>query len=188
MKKNFAIIATLLVAFMGTLGLVTNAQNTEEAEILLEIEDGIFSCSEYPTEIDFGTYTASPTTGTLDSDDTWEGRFICTNYLSERTSPVTAQSTTLMGDNSSYAIPAINITWTPSELYFYERGGDCFDMEVGDGGTLDTAREIIIKNGNTLICDFEYQPSSNDGEMTVIIPAYAPVDSYKAVMTITDAA
>ena len=54
---------------------------------------------------------------------------------------------------------------------------------MGAGGTLDTSRTIISKTG-IKTCSFTYAP---DG-MSVIVPAYSPVNAYTAVMVITDPA
>ena len=93
--------------------------------------------------------------------------------------PMTVQSDNLTG-SSNAIIPSSNITWIPSGS-ITPIAGDCSNISLGIGGTLDATVEIITKNGPTT-CDFIYLP---DG-MTVNIPAYAPVESDIATMTITN--
>lgn len=184
MKKNFAIVAVLAVALLGTLGLINKA-SAAPADITLAVHDGAFTCTLYPTAVDFGTTTGSAT-DTLLNQDNWTNSFTCTNYKSDRNTQLIAQSTDLTGSTSAAnIIPASKITWVPVQANFTQTAGDCSDMAVGSGGTLDTAKDIITNLG-TFVCDFTYIPVDNAGEMTVNVPAYTPVDTYKAVMTITD--
>lgn len=179
MKKNFALIAVLAVAFLGTLGLINKA-SAAPADITLAVHDGAFSCSLYPTAVDFGTTTGA-STATLLTGDVWSGSFACTNYLSDRSTDLVAQSTDLTGVVATNIIPASTVTWTPTAL-ITQTAGDCNDLSLGAGGTLNNSIDLITKSG-TLVCDFTRTPAD---EMTVNVPAYSAVDSYTAVMTITD--
>lgn len=180
MKKNYLVIAVLAMALLGTVGLINKA-NAQNADITLEVQNGTFNCSLYPTAVAFGITTASPT-DTLLTGDVWTDSFACTNYLSVRATPMTVQSTDLTGSDVGL-IDASNITWTPTAA-IVETAGDCSDLSLGLGGTLDASRELITKAG-TNVCDFTWTPAD---EMTVNVPAYSPVESYQAVMTITDPA
>ena len=62
-----------------------------------------------------------------------------------------------------------------------QTAGNCGGLSLGTGGTLDAPRTIIKKTG-LQTCSFTYSP---DG-MAVNVPAYSPVTSYTAVMTITN--
>lgn len=180
MKKNFAIVAVLAVALIGTLGLI-NKTNAQTADITLEVTEGTFNCSLYPTAVDFGSTTAA-STDTLLTGDVWTNSFACTNYLSTRTTPLVAQSTDLTGASVGL-IDASEITWTPTAT-ITQTAGDCSDLSLGAGGTLDASIELITKSG-TNVCDFTWTPAD---EMTVNVPGYSPVETYQAVMTITDPA
>lgn len=179
MKKHFAIVAVLAVALLGTLGLINKTNAAETADITLQVKNGIFSCSLYPTAVDFGSTVASAT-DTLLTGDVRSGSFACTNYLSTRATPLVAQSTDLTGASVGL-IDASNITWTPTAA-ITQTAGDCSDLSLGAGGTLSGSIELITKAG-TNVCDFTRTPAD---EMTVNVPGYSPVETYQAVMTITD--
>lgn len=180
MKKNYLVIAVLAMALLGTVGLI-NKTNAQNANITLSVNDGAFNCSLYPTAVAFGTTTGA-STDTLLTGDEWTDSFACTNYLSTRTTPMTVQSTDLTG-SAVGLIDAVNITWTPTAA-IVQTAGDCSDLSLGAGGTLDASRELILKAWSK-VCDFTWTPAD---EMTVNVPAYSPVESYQAVMTITDPA
>ena len=150
-----------------------------EACITLGVTAGWFSCSLYPTAVDFGS-TAAWSSDILLSDDERTDHFVCTDLLDERTTPMTAQSTDLTG-SSIGLIDASNITRTPTASLI-QIAGTCSDLSLWAGWTLNTAIELITKSW-TNVCDFSWTPAD---EMTINVPAYSPVETYQAVMTITD--
>ncbi|MFA7298353.1 MAG: hypothetical protein WC010_01785 [Candidatus Absconditabacterales bacterium] len=179
MKKNFVVIATLVVALLGTLTLINKA-SAATANVTLSVTAGAFSCSQYPTAVDFGS-TPTAISATLLTGDSWTGSFACNDFAATWGSQMLAQSTALTGATTGIIAP-MNITWTPSGS-ITQTAGNCNGLSLGAGGTLDVAETIISKVGlNT--CSFTYAP---DG-MTVNVPAYSPVNAYTAVMTITDPA
>ena len=176
MKKNILMVSVIATLLMGVLISIDRTQ-AQTAQITLSVTASTMTCWTLPTAVSLGT-TPTATTSTNLTTDAWTNQFTCTDLKSTWSTQLLAISTNMVGA-TTWTIWSGNITWVPTGT-ITPTAWDCGGVTLGAGGVLSWNRTIIQKAG-VKTCSFTYVP---DG-MSIVVPAYSPVNAYTATMTIS---
>ena len=185
--KKFGIIATLVVALLGTITLI-NKVAADTSEMTLQLTEGNLTCTA-PDSVDMWT-TGTSISAQVMSNDTWSGNIICDdNSTVARGAAITLQLTTALDNSNGSTIAGSHVEVNPTggTLSATAWGTNCLAaIAAGTStGTLNSTVDILTKStaGSGEACSFTLVGWAMD--LTVNVPAYQAAGSYTGTLTIS---